>query len=282
MIIKYPGSKSRIASWIVSHFPDDYQNMTYLEPYFGSGSIFFTKSPSVVETINDMDKEVVNLFKQVRENCDELIYKLQYTPWSRDEFNLAYEEAENDLEKARRFMIRMWYSIGAYMIYKNGMMINIKSDNGNIEGFYRTLPKEIIVACDRLKPKPGNHVQIENRDAITLIKKYNRSNVLMYLDPPYIPDSRLREKIYRHEYTASDHEELLQVISESKAKIIISGYENELYNSQLKNWNMDRVITFDTASQKRVECIWMNYKPGQNYLFDIYNYTNEGYRKVYG
>jgi DNA adenine methylase len=244
--------------------------MTYLEPYFGSGSIFFKKNPSIIETINDMDGEVVNLFKQVRENRDELIYKLQYTPWSREDFNMAHEAAENDLERARRFMVKLWFSIGAYLTYKNGMRINIKENNGNIEGFYKILPKEIVSACERLKPKSNNHVQIENSDAITLIKKYDRPNVLMYLDPPYLPETRSKKKIYKYEYMEDDHKELLKVISTSKAKIIISGYESELYRAQLKNWNMDKIITHDNASRKRIECIWMNYKPEQNYLFDVF------------
>jgi DNA adenine methylase len=282
MIIKYPGSKTMIASWIVSNFPEDYQNMTYLEPYFGSGSIFLAKAPSKIETINDMNGEITNLFKQIRDNCDELIFKLQYTPWSRDEFNMSYKTAADDLERARRFIVKCWFSIGAYQLYRNGMRVNIKSYSGNLEGFYKSLPKEITGICDRLKPKSGNYVQIENTDAITLIKKYNRPNVLMYLDPPYTIDSRRRKKIYTYDYTDEDHEILLRLINESKAKIIISGYESELYNSRLKKWNMDKIITFDTVSNKRTECIWMNYKPNTNYLFDLYEYTRGGAEKVYG
>jgi DNA adenine methylase len=244
--------------------------MTYLEPFFGSGSVFFKKEPSMIETINDKNAEVTNLFKQVRDNREELIYQLQYTPWSRDEFDLSHERAGNDLERARRFFVKCWFSIGAYMIYKNGMRNNIASNYGYIESFYQKLPKEIILACERLRPKRDNYVQIENRDALELIKKYNRPNVFMYLDPPYVPDSRKRKKIYPYEYNLSDHERLLQAISESKAKILISGYEHELYCGHLQKWNMDKIITRDTAREKRIECLWMNYKPEQNYLFDIY------------
>jgi DNA adenine methylase len=275
MIIKYPGSKSSIASWIVNRFPDNYQEMTYLEPYFGGGSVFFRKEPSMVETINDLDGDVTNLFKQVRDNCEELVYKLRYTPWSREEFNLAHEAADDDLERARRFFVKCWFSIGASLIYKNGMRININSDNGNIEGFYKKLPEEIIAACERLKPKSGNYVQIENTDALTLIKKYDRPNVFMYLDPPYVPGSRKRKKIYRHEYDEARHTELLRLISGSKAKILISGYEHALYDDYLNKWNADKIISFDTANQKRVERVWMNYKPEQYYLFDIYEHMRE-------
>jgi DNA adenine methylase len=270
MVLKYPGTKSMIASWIVKHFPLNYQSMTYLEPFFGGGSVFFKKEPSLIETINDKSGEVTNLFKQVRDNREELIYQLQYTPWSRDEFDLAHEVSENDLERARRFFVKCWFSIGAYMIYKNGMRMNIASNYGYIESFYQKLPEEIILACERLRPKKGNYVQIENRDALTLIKKYNRPNVFMYLDPPYVPESRRRKKVYSFEYSQADHQGLLQAIRGSKAKILISGYEHELYHEHLHDWNMDKIIAFDTAKQKRIECLWMNYKPEQNYLFDIY------------
>jgi DNA adenine methylase len=281
MVIKYPGSKAGIASWIVSRFPENYQKMTYLEPYFGSGSIFFAKDPSLVETVNDLNGDVTNLFRQVRDNCEELIYKLQYTPWSREEFDLSHEAADNDIERARRFFVKCWFSIGAYLTCKNGMRMNIASDNGYVESFYKKLPKEIIFACERLKPKSGNYVQIESADALMLIKKYDRPNVFMYLDPPYVPGSRKRKKIYRHEYNEARHEELLQLIGNSKAKILISGYEHDLYHDILHTWNLDKIISYDTANQKRVECIWMNYRPQQKYLFNIYDYMR-GEEKTYG
>jgi DNA adenine methylase len=234
----------------------------------------------MIETINDLDGEVTNLFKQVRDNCEELIHKLRYTPWSREEFNLSHEATDNDLERARRFFVKCWFSIGAYLTYKNGMRMNIESNNGYIEHFYKKLPEEIIGACERLKPKTGNYVQIENADALTLIKKYDRPHVFMYLDPPYVPASRRRKTIYRHEYNEAKHEELLRLISGSKAKILVSGYEHDIYHDFLHNWNLDKIITYDMASQKRIECIWMNYKPQQNYLFDIYEYMRE--EKIYG
>jgi DNA adenine methylase len=281
MIIKYPGSKVGIAAWIVSRFPEDYQKMTYLEPYFGSGSVFFKKEPSLIETINDLDGEVVNLFKQVRDNCEKLIYKLRYTPWSREEFNLSHKPADNDLERARRFFVKCWFAIGAYLTYKNGMRMNIASNNGYVESFYKKLPEEIISACERLKVKRDNYVQIENADALSLIKKYDRPNVFMYLDPPYVPGIRKRKTIYRHEYNEAKHEELLELIGASKAKILISGYEGDLYRDHLRGWNLDKIIAYDTASQKRIECIWMNYKPQQKYLFNIYDYMR-GEEKSYG
>ncbi|MFC6545417.1 DNA adenine methylase [Cohnella cellulosilytica] len=107
-ILHYPGSKWAIADWIISHTPP---HRVYLEPFFGSGAVFFTKPPSVVETINDINGEVVNLFRIMRERPIEFTRALSLTPYARDEYNAAHEATPDDLERARRFMIRCWQAI---------------------------------------------------------------------------------------------------------------------------------------------------------------------------
>lgn len=84
-LLKWPGAKWIRAEWIISHFPPHF---TYVEPYFGSGAVFFTKEPSRHEVIGDIDKDVVRLFRTVREQGDDLAYALEYTPWSRSEYTL--------------------------------------------------------------------------------------------------------------------------------------------------------------------------------------------------
>ena len=89
-----------MAQWIIEHFPENYQDMTYLEPFFGSGSIFFNKERSHIETINDMDNDVVNLFKMARQRPAELAYLISMTPWSREEYKNSYVKTDDDLENA--------------------------------------------------------------------------------------------------------------------------------------------------------------------------------------
>jgi DNA adenine methylase len=101
-ILHYPGSKWSLASWIISHFPE---HQTYLEPFFGSGAVLFSKKRSKLETINDLDGEVVNLFRIIRERPEELGRAISLTPHSREEYYLSYLEAEDDLERARRLRI---------------------------------------------------------------------------------------------------------------------------------------------------------------------------------
>ena len=101
-IFRYPGSKWSIADWIISHFPENYEKMVYLDPFVGSGAVFFNKKPGAVETINDLDSNIVNLFRVLRDDPDELRRVLQLTPYSREEYDLSFEECDEPIEKARR------------------------------------------------------------------------------------------------------------------------------------------------------------------------------------
>jgi DNA adenine methylase len=112
-LLQYPGKKNSIAEWIVSHFPPNYQEMTYLEPFLGSGSIFFCKERSAIETINDLDNDISNLFVQIRDNPDVLMMSLINTPWSRYEYDLSFVHSDDPVEQARRCIVRFWFTVGA-------------------------------------------------------------------------------------------------------------------------------------------------------------------------
>jgi DNA adenine methylase len=266
-VLKYPGSKNQIADKIISLFPEDYRKTTYLEPFFGSGTVFFRKAPSTIETINDLDGDVYNLFLQIRNNGDTLAGLVENTPWSRREYEEAYRKTDSDIENARRFLIRFWFSIGSRSYCRTGWRHNIKGNNGNIAAFGE-LPRILQEASFRLKPKAGNMVQIENRDAFTLIEKYNRKEVLMYLDPPYVLSARKNRRIYKREMPDEDHIRLCELINTSRAKIILSGYENGLYEHRLKNFNKTGIKTKDEKGNTKLEVIWANY-PVPGSLFDF-------------
>lgn len=112
-IFRYPGSKWSIAKWIISHFPEGYEKMVYLEPFAGSGAVFFNKKPGAVETINDLDSDIVNLFRILREKPEELKRVLELTPYSREEYDLSFQPCDDPLEKARRYMVKTTQAIGA-------------------------------------------------------------------------------------------------------------------------------------------------------------------------
>jgi len=266
-VLQYPGKKNSIAQWIIGHFPNDYQSMTYLEPFFGSGSIFFRKERSTIETINDLDSDISNLFMQIRDKPSELVYLLEHTPWSKDEYNLSFEKSNSPLEQARRCIVRFWFAFGANVTEQYGMRFEIVRNSGALTRFHVKLPEMIVRAAELLKHCKNNIVQIENRSVFELLPVYNCENVLMYLDPPYLPETRTKRKLYNHEFTVAEHEELLRLITVSKANIIISGYMNNLYNDYLSGWRMEQTTAHDQVNNKKTECIWMNYESNQAELF---------------
>jgi DNA adenine methylase len=258
-VLKYPGSKWSTANWIISNFPAGYEKMTYCEPYFGSGAIFFNKNRSVIETINDLDGNVVNLFRVIRDYPEELARLIEFTPWSRDEYKKSYIMTGDSLEDARRFMVRMWQAIGAKSNDITGWRSNIKALNGNVPQWSTKLPQKILDVSWRLKHSGNFLVQIENRPAIDCITRYYRNNVFIYADPPYVRSTR-SDRIYACEMNDDDHVELLEILKMHPGPVMISGYENEIYKDLLPGWYKETTRSRCEGGVQRQEIIWMNYE----------------------
>lgn len=251
-VLKYPGAKNGISKWICSHIPE---HKVYLEAYFGGGAIFFNKEPADLETINDLDSNVVNYFRVLREKSDELIRLLELTPFSRDEYEAAYYESldDTDVEKARKFCIKCFMGFGCGNLYRNGFRSSQQSTSPKTALAWNKLPETLIQANNRLR-----QAQIENLPAVELIKRYNTKDVFVYLDPPYLPGTR-KPHLYKHEMSIEDHIELLEVVLSHPGKVLISGYNNDLYNQYLKGWYKASKRTTAENGLYRVETIWMNY-----------------------
>lgn len=249
-ILKYPGAKWRLSKWIIEHFPE---HKVYCEPFFGSGGVFFNKEPAYIETINDIDGNVVNLFKVCREYPEELAKLIEMTPFARDEFKDCYEVSADPIEQARRTLVRYHQSFGTSNSSKNSWR-NVQTYGGpRCATMWNCLPDIILKCCERLK-----NAQIENIDAVELIHRYNDEKTLIYCDPPYLQSLR-KKNMYAFEMSEEKHIELLSAVKQSKSKIIISGYDNELYNSEISNWKTDEKATTAQMGLHRVEKIWMNF-----------------------
>ena len=262
-IFRYPGSKWSIADWIISHFPEGYEKMVYLEPFCGSGAVFFNKNPGAVETVNDMESDIVNLFRVLRERPNDLKRALELTPYSREEYDLSFEPCDEPIEKARRYMVRTTQAIGAKMHNneKCGWRNHKQMKIGGTACKWGGITDTIAEAACRLRGDTTHLVQIEHMDAFRLIERYNNPDTLMYLDPPYVIAARKSGKLYNHELDDAGQRRLLELITASRAKIIISGYESELYNEALAGWNKDVTMTQTTSAKMATETIWMNYDP---------------------
>ena len=258
-IIRYPGSKWGMARWIIDHFPSGYEKMVYLEPFAGSGAVFFNKLPGGVETINDLDGDVVNLFRVLRERPEDLKRALELTPYSREEYNLAFEPCEDPLERARRFMVKTTQAIGAKMDGKCGWRNHKRVKIGGTACKWNGITDTIDAASKRLKGDPTHLVQIECMDALRLIRRYNTPEALIYLDPPYVRSTRKSGRLYRCEMTDDQHQEMLEIITHTRAKVVISGYANDLYARYLSGWNIYQTETHTTSAEVVEETIWTNY-----------------------
>lgn len=261
-VFRYPGSKWSIAEWIISHFPEGYEKMVYLEPFLGSGAVFFNKRPGAVETINDLDDDVVNLFQILRERPEDLKKAIWLTPYSREEYDRAFEPCEDSLEQARRFMVRTTQAIGAKLGHgKCGWRNHKQIKIGGTACKWAGITETIDEAAARLRGSSRNLVQIEKDDALCLIERYNTPDALIYIDPPYVRSTRKSGALYVHEMTDEGQRRLLGLIASSNAKIIISGYDSEMYNEMLKGWSTDSTMSRTTSTEAAREKIWMNYEP---------------------
>ncbi len=276
--IPWFGGKTTRLSKLLPLIPE---HTYYCEVFGGSGALLFAKEPAKFEVYNDIDKSLYNFYKvlQDKEKFEEFYRKVYLTPYHRaffEEYRDIFDEVEDEVERAYRFfiVIKMSFSgeLGggfahAITTIRRNMPINVSSYLSVIE----RLPEIHL----RLMT-----VQIECLDWRDCVRKYNEWGLegFFYLDPPYLPETRRAGK-YKHEMTREDHEELIDwLLSEVRVKVMLNGYDNELYQKLEKyGWKKKCWETSCSAAgktrltgilgegatfkknQRRVECIWVNY-----------------------
>ena len=267
-IIRYPGAKWSRSAWIIEHLP---AFRTYVEPFFGSGAIFFSL-PEVPEyaVLNDLSKSVVNLFEMIRTRGPELCAMVELTPWSRDEYDASFQQSGEPLEDARRFLIRCWMAHGTRLNGKTGWRNRGSADGGLTYSLWNQVPERIAAVIEKLK-----YAEIENRNALEIIERYSDDeDVLMYVDPPYVLDTRAGA-LYEHEMRNQDHIDLLNVLDKHIGSVVLSGYAHPLYDDRLKGWQRVTKQSAVEKGQTRIEVLWLNPKAQRRQigLFDDANYA---------
>lgn len=253
-ILNYVGSKWNLAEWIVSHMPE---HSVYLEPFFGSEAVLFNKAPVAIETVNDVDGNIVNLFKVIRDRPQELARAVALTPYARQEYCQAYEKLNvqlDELERARLFLVRCWMGRGGKTSDRTGWRHNIDATTINAVPDWLEVRNTITQATQRLQ-----RVQIENQDALPLIERYNRKDCLIYADPPYLLSTRTKRH-YANEMSESKHIELLQVLKKHQGYVLLSGYDSAMYNELLSDWHKVSKMTTTDAANLKQEVLWINPK----------------------
>jgi len=251
-LIRYFGGKGgSLTNIIKSLIPNNYK--IYVEPYGGSAAILFSQQ-SDIEIYNDLYDNVYSLFKVLSDKEKFLIFKerLELTPYS-EKLNKEYK---NKLKEELNEDDRAYY-----YFYVNRTSVNSIGGFSSSIIVRRNLSKPIsdyLSSIDNLEyyHKRISNVLIFNKNAIDIIKKYDSDETFMYLDPPYILSTRSSNARYKIDMTTDDHIDLLNIITKCKSKILLSGYNNDIYNKTLKDWNKE---TFEIKNKKQ-ETFWYNYK----------------------
>lgn len=261
------GGKYSHLDWLLDLLPATHH---YCEPFGGSAAVLLNREPSPVETYNDLDGEVVNFFRVLRNQKEALTYAIGMTPFAREEFALAIESNGNghhlsDLERARRFFVRarqvrtglaQTASIGRWANCLNtsraGMAGAVSRWLGSVEGLE-------WIASRLLR------VQIEHDDALSILKRYDSPQTLFYCDPPYPHASRGDAKAYGYEMSDQEHVALAETLHQIQGKAAVSGYHCELMDDLYAGWHVIEAPTKMAHSVKtpRTEVLWTNYELGR-------------------
>lgn len=254
-IIKYPGAKWVLADWIIGNMP---AHEVYLEPFFGSGAIFFNKRPSRTETINDLDDQVVNLFRVCRDRPQELIRAVELTPVSATEHHIAHDTKPtgDPVEDARMVLVKAWQSFGGRIFNRAGFRRNYQPTRSTVDDWLG-LPSRIAAVVQRLKC-----ASIECEDATKLIGRFKDPRTLIYADPPYpfsVRSEKVHDRYYRTEMGEdAEHLALLDALDSSPAMVALSGYACPLYDDRLAHWRRVERTAAAQLGGDRVEVLWLN------------------------
>lgn len=234
----------------------------YVEPFGGGGSVLLRKPRSYGEVYNDLDGEIVNVFRVARERGPELVQALELTPFAREEFALSYVPAHGALEQARRTILRGYAGFGSAAACgeKSGFRANSNRSGTTPAHDWKNYPDTLVRIIDRLRG-----VVIENRDALDCMIQHDGPATLHYCDPPYVHSTRsektrgtVTRKAYRHEMSDADHERFAEVVRSLSGMVMVSGYACPLYDRLFGDWHrIDRKALADGA-RDRIETLWLN------------------------
>lgn len=252
-VLRYHGGKWLLAPWIISHFPE---HKVYVEPYGGAASVLMRKPRSYAEVYNDLDDEVVNLFRilQNKNSCHVLERLLSLTPFARSEFNIAYQDSDDPIEQARRLIIRSFMGFGSDGHNKLNGRTGFRS-NSNRSGTtpahdWANYAHAIPWFLERL-----SGVVIENRDALEVMGQQDSTETLHFIDPPYVLSTR-HDKAYKYEMTDEDHLKLCNFLATLKGMVILCGYRNPIYDTL--GWRSIEREALADGAKIRTEVLWFN------------------------
>lgn len=264
-ILRYHGGKWRLAPWIISHFGP---HRIYVEPFAGAASVLLRKPRSECEIVNDLDDEIVNLFRVLRDpdSAARLHDTVRLTPYARTEFFATYDApaTSDPVERARRRVIRAAMAFGTTSGKANRTGFRATPwRSGGQTGVtdWTTWPNAIAGFTERLRG-----VLIECRPALEIIAQQDSAETLFFVDPPYPVSTRTSvrcqsdaERAYRHDMDDDEHRALAAALRRGEAQVVLSGYPCKLYDEELfPDWKRTSVRARGDGGVDRVEVLWLN------------------------
>ena len=259
-VMRYPGGKYLLASWIIEHFP---AHQTYVELFGGAASVLMRKSRSAGEVYNELDDDIVNVFRILRDpiQAEELARVIELTPFAYQEYRDAYDASENPIERARRVIFRSFAGIGSDAVcraragFRGGRCNKYGGTSARSWSGYHDFIAQFV---ERLQ-----YVIIESRPALKIIDIYDDPQTLFYADPPYVMNTRTSRTVeYRYEMDDDEHVILGEKLHQIRGMAIVSGYRCELYDQIYADWmrveHIGKVGLAKPGAQTRVECLWMS------------------------
>jgi DNA adenine methylase len=262
--ISYYGGKQNMLSELLPLIP---KHESYIEPFFGGGALFFAKTPSPLEVINDTNQLMINFYRQMVLNFDALELEIGATLHSRFEHKRA-----GDIIKGRVESTDLEKAWAVYVSTQQGFGKKIDNGWGYCNSSKGCIDRKLALSWANLRDDfhtyKGrlNTVQIECKDALEVIKTYDRKDALFYLDPPYYNSDCGHYKGYKE----SDYIDLIDLIRTIKGKFILSSYPNPIINELDWVWDTakdkNRSVNA-TVGARKTEVIITNFQPPQLQLF---------------
>lgn len=258
--IPYFGGKFSHLEWLLPLLP---KCNHFVDLFCGSLAVSLNREPSPIETVNDLNDDIIHFFSVLRNDPEQLIRQLKLTPYSEAEYRKAWEQCDDSIERARRFFVRsrMSYgSMGAQQRNKGWNMATKTSRCQVSESVNRWIKgtEKLFELVSRLKM-----FQISNKHFSELLQRLNDPGVLIYADPPYDFGIRTGKQEYKHDFTEDDHRELAHDLNTTKSMVALSGYDTPLMRALYQHFYMTKgPVTKKTLSKSpRQECLWTNYNP---------------------
>ncbi len=226
--------------------------------------------PAEHEVLNDLNSDIVNLFRVLRTRGEELARAVYLTPWAEEEYlSLERDWRDGDeVEWARKYLVRCWQAHGTLQ----GKTTNGWRHNGlHGRAFparreWAQLPERLLLVADRLR-----QAEIRQRPALEIIAYYNSPDVLLYIDPPYIRSTRRSSSgHYTHDMTLDDHRRLLEALREHQGMIVLSGYSHTLYDAALSDWQRVEIPSVTEQGQHHPEVLWINARARQHQQLPLF------------